>query len=72
MIPERDEYPRRFGYEVSSSVIHDPVRTAFVQFLRLRGDSSYLGLVDADRPEGKLGNALASVDPGAHLARPGS
>lgn len=53
-----DAYTRRFGYERSSSVIHDPVQTAFVQFLRLRGDSCYLELVAPDGPDSKLSNAL--------------
>jgi methylmalonyl-CoA/ethylmalonyl-CoA epimerase len=51
-------YLRRFGYAVASEVIHDPVQTAYVQFLRLRGDPVYLELVAPDGPESKLANAL--------------
>jgi methylmalonyl-CoA/ethylmalonyl-CoA epimerase len=52
------DYVRRFGYEVASAIIHDPVQTAYVQFLKLPGDSAYLELISPDRPESKLTNAL--------------
>jgi methylmalonyl-CoA/ethylmalonyl-CoA epimerase len=51
------EYVARFGYEVSSPVIHDPKQTAFVQFLRLPGDAAYLEFVAPDGPDSKLANA---------------
>jgi methylmalonyl-CoA/ethylmalonyl-CoA epimerase len=58
-IPEAVEvYTRRYGYEVRSPVIHDPAQTAYVQFLALPGDSSYLEFVAPDRPDSKLSNAL--------------
>jgi methylmalonyl-CoA/ethylmalonyl-CoA epimerase len=52
------EYVSRYGYQIKSDIIHDPVQTAFVQFLQLAGDSSYLEFVAPDRPESKLTNAL--------------
>ena len=53
------DYCRRFGYERSTEVIHDPVQTAYVQFLKLPGESSYIEFVAPDRPESKLSNALS-------------
>ena len=41
----------RFGYEVRTPVIHDPLQTAFVQFLALPGDRVYLEFVSPDGPE---------------------
>lgn len=52
------EYVADFGYEIASEVIHDPTQTAFVQFLRLPGDTTYLELVAPDGPDSKLANAL--------------
>jgi methylmalonyl-CoA/ethylmalonyl-CoA epimerase len=54
----RDLYVNRYGYEICTPVIHDPLQTALVQFLRLAGDQSYLELVTPDRPESAL--ALAT------------
>lgn len=51
-------YARRYGYEVRSPVIHDPVQTAHVQFLALPGEAFYLELVSPDGPDSKLSNAL--------------
>ena len=51
-------YQQRFGYEAQGEVIHDPVQTAFVQFLQLPQDDVYLELVSPDGPASKLGNAL--------------
>jgi methylmalonyl-CoA/ethylmalonyl-CoA epimerase len=50
-------YVDRYGYEISTRVIHDPLQTAFVQFLRLSGDLTYLEFVAPDGPESKLSNA---------------
>src|SRR5262245_53951416 len=44
----REDYVRRFGYEVKSAVIHDIEQTAFVQFLRMPGDLTYIELVAPD------------------------
>lgn len=61
------DYVRRFGYEVTSEVIHDPVQTAYVQFLRLPGDLPYLELVMPDGPQSKLANALSQGGGVNHL-----
>jgi methylmalonyl-CoA/ethylmalonyl-CoA epimerase len=53
-----DEYARRYGYHIESGVIHDPVQTAYVQFVRLPGDATYLEFVAPDGPNSKLANAL--------------
>ena len=50
-------YAGRYGYDISTPVIHDPLQTAFVQFLRLPGDGTYLEFVAPDGPESKLTNA---------------
>ena len=51
-------YVGRFGFEVLSDVIHDPLQTAYVQFLRMPGDSTYVELVAPDGPASTLANAL--------------
>lgn len=51
-------YVSKFGYELKSPVIHDPVQTAFVQFLKLEGDSTYVELISPDGSESKLVAAL--------------
>ena len=50
-------YVGRYGYDLSTPVIHDPLQTAFVQFLKLAGDRTYLEFVAPDGPESKLMNA---------------
>jgi methylmalonyl-CoA/ethylmalonyl-CoA epimerase len=52
-------YMGRFGYEARTGIIHDPVQTAFVQFLQLPDESSFLELVAPDGPQSKLANALS-------------
>jgi methylmalonyl-CoA/ethylmalonyl-CoA epimerase len=47
-------YAERFGYDISTPVIRDPLQTALVQFLRLPGDQSYLEFVAPDGPDSKL------------------
>lgn len=54
----RDDYVNRFGFEVVSDKIHDPEQTAFVLFLRMPGDMSYVELVAPDSPKSKLAAAL--------------
>ncbi len=56
--PAADNYVRNLGYEIRTEVFHDPVQTAFVQFLALPGDASYLELVAPDGPDSRLTNAL--------------
>ena len=51
-------YIDHFGYAIESPIIHDPVQTAFVQFLRVPGDSPFLELVAPDSPESKLASAV--------------
>jgi len=51
-------YVRRFGYEVRTPVIHDPLQTALVQFLSFPGDRVYLEFVSPDGPESRLTNAV--------------
>jgi methylmalonyl-CoA/ethylmalonyl-CoA epimerase len=55
--PIAANYVRRYGYDLSTPVLHDPLHTAFVQFLKLAGDRTYLELVAPDGPESKLMNA---------------
>ena len=55
--PIAANYVRRYGYNLSTAVLHDPLHTAFVQFLKLAGDRTYLELVAPDGPESKLINA---------------
>lgn len=55
-------YVARFGYQVASPVIHDPLQTARVQFLRLPGagpGGTYLEFVAPDGPESKLASVVA-------------
>ena len=50
-------YRNRFGYEFATPIIHDPLQTAFVQFLKLAADRAYLEFVAPDGPESKLTQA---------------
>jgi methylmalonyl-CoA/ethylmalonyl-CoA epimerase len=52
--PLAEIYTQRYGYEFSTPIIHDPLQTALVQFLRLHGDQAYLEFVAPDGPESKL------------------
>jgi methylmalonyl-CoA/ethylmalonyl-CoA epimerase len=52
-------YIRALGCEARTGIIHDPAQQAYVQFLRLPGDAAYLELVQPDRPEAKLSQAVA-------------
>ena len=45
------QYAAKFGYRVCSEVIHDPVQTAYVQFLTLTESGALCGVGDARRPE---------------------
>src|SRR5271157_5883556 len=56
--PMTELYVRRFGYEICTGVIHDPAQTAYVQFLRLPGDRTYLEFVAPDGPDSKLAQAV--------------
>lgn len=52
-----EEY-QSLGYSVCTKVFHDPVQTAYVQFLRLPSDRVLLELVTPDSEKSKLANAL--------------
>lgn len=49
-----ETYCRAFGYVVESPIVHDPLQTASVQFLRLPGATSWLEFVTPDGPGSKL------------------
>src|ERR1700722_1095970 len=50
-------YVQKLGYQVHTAVIHDTTQTAYVQFLRLPGESAYVELVAPDGPQSKLSTA---------------
>jgi methylmalonyl-CoA/ethylmalonyl-CoA epimerase len=54
----RESYLECPGYSIRSECFHDPLQTAFVQFLALPGDSVLLELVAPDGPQSRLSNAL--------------
>jgi methylmalonyl-CoA/ethylmalonyl-CoA epimerase len=51
-------YVLRYGYVLSTPIIHDPLQTAFVQFLKLPGDRAYLEFVAPDGPASELASAV--------------
>ena len=55
--PATERYVALYGYEVASPVIHEFLQTAYVQFVQLARDSSYLEFVAPDSPESKLTRA---------------
>jgi methylmalonyl-CoA/ethylmalonyl-CoA epimerase len=56
--PVAGRYVERYGYELCTAIIHDPLQKALVQFLRLPGDDAYLEFVAPDSPESALTSAL--------------
>ncbi len=54
----REGYTKSLGYEIRSDLFHDPIQTAFVQFLTLPGENVLLELVAPDGPRSRLINAL--------------
>jgi methylmalonyl-CoA/ethylmalonyl-CoA epimerase len=56
--PISELYVKRFGYEVRTPIIHDPLQTAFVQFLALPQDRVYLEFVSPDGPDSRLTQAV--------------
>ena len=56
--PLAEKYRSRYGYTIATAILHDPLQTAFVQFLKLPRSSSYLELVAPDSPQSKLTGAL--------------
>jgi methylmalonyl-CoA/ethylmalonyl-CoA epimerase len=57
-IPESAAFYPELGYELQSEVIHDPIQTAHVQFLRLPADRACLELISPDGQDSKLDNGL--------------
>lgn len=60
-------YIERFGYELKSGIIHDPVQGAYVQFVKLHGDTVYLEFICPDSAASKLSNALSKGEGIHHL-----
>ena len=56
-IPASLGFYEKAGYIVESGLIHDPVQTAYVQFLRLPSDSVYVELISPDGESSKLSRA---------------
>ena len=55
------------GYEARTPILHDPVQTAYVQFLRLAEADHYIELVAPDGPESLLAAAASKKIPLNHL-----
>ena len=51
-------YQDRFGYAAHGDIVHDRVQTAYVQFMKLPHDSTYLEFISPDGPDSKLGQAM--------------
>ncbi|MEP6716833.1 MAG: VOC family protein [Terriglobia bacterium] len=58
-IPASAGFYAEIGYLPATGVIHDPIQTAYVQFLKLPEDQAYLELISPEGPGSKLANALA-------------
>ena len=56
--PAAERLIRAFGYGIVTPILHDPLQTAFVQFLRLPPESAYLELVAPDASTSKLAQAV--------------
>lgn len=56
----------RYGYQIESAIICDPVQTANVLFLRLPNSCHWLELVSPTDDHSKLANALAKRGGGLH------
>jgi methylmalonyl-CoA/ethylmalonyl-CoA epimerase len=52
------DYLEHFGYEIRSEIIHDPLQAAYVRFLALPSETTYIELVAPDSPQSVLQNAL--------------
>lgn len=53
-----EDHRRRLGCEPVGGVVHDPVQTALIQFLRVPGGSTLIELVAPDGPKSKLAAAV--------------
>jgi methylmalonyl-CoA/ethylmalonyl-CoA epimerase len=56
----------RYGYQIESDIIHDPIQTARVRFLRLSNATNWLELVAPEDEGSKLFNALTKRGEGLH------
>ncbi len=63
--PIAETYINRYGYERTTAIIHDPLQTALVQFLKLPGEQSFLEFVAPDGPASKL-SAIVKRAGGLH------
>jgi methylmalonyl-CoA/ethylmalonyl-CoA epimerase len=59
------EWVSRWCCRIESQVVHDPIQTANVQFLRQPGARQWIELICPDSPESKLAQA-ARKQPGLH------
>jgi methylmalonyl-CoA/ethylmalonyl-CoA epimerase len=66
-IPEAVEFYVQMGYEIKTPIIHDPIQTAYVRFLKLAADRVFLELVSPDGPDSKLATALQKGEGLNHL-----
>jgi len=62
------EYESRFGYRALGGTIHDPVQTAYIQFLEGATPEVPIELVVPDGPDSKLSGALKKGGGLNHLA----
>ena len=60
-------YVQSLGYRPVTGVIHDPLQTAYVQFLAIPGADHYLELVAPDGSNSKLAKASLAGSPLNHL-----
>lgn len=54
-----EDHRRRLGCEAVGEVFHDPVQTAYIQFLTVPGSNVLIELVAPDGPESKLSRAAS-------------
>ena len=52
------DFVANFGYQIRSKVVHDPLQAAYVRFLALPSETTYLELIAPDGPRSHLHNAL--------------
>ena len=64
---QRAFYVQSLGYRPVTEVIHDPLQTAYVQFLSIPGADHFLELVAPDGPGSKLTKASRAGVPLNHL-----
>jgi methylmalonyl-CoA/ethylmalonyl-CoA epimerase len=52
------DFVANFGYQIRSKIIHDPLQAAYVRFLALPSETTYIELIAPDSPRSHLHNAL--------------